>query len=223
MSAMVDGTEAAILPDEAAIAQPPEAAEPTPAEGPAVNADTGDVSLDALGIGYSDAALDMAEAEEELAALEGHTGNGAAPDAVEADTDELPDEAAPPADVPEVANSADDGDVEGDGLPVGFASADLEKADEDEELATVEPDAADPVLPGEDGPASGELVNHPSAAPTRKVKAAGLGGVLGAIPAPILSLLDLVHVSDATLGAISSALTVLGSVAAAYLARDKAA
>jgi hypothetical protein len=222
MSAMADGTEPT-LPDEAVTE---EETVPTPVltavETPA-NADSGDVFPDAVAIGFSDATLDMAEADEELAALEEQIGSGGAT-AVEAEPDALPDEASPPGpDPPEGAISADAGDVEGDGPPVGIAPADLEQAEEDEELHAVEPDTADPALPDEQAPASGELVTQPSKAPTRKVKAAGLGGILGAIPAPILAMLDLVHVSDATLGTISSALTVLGSVAAAYLARDKAA
>jgi hypothetical protein len=218
MSAMPDGTETT-LPDEVAIAEAVQPPVLTAVEEP-VNADSGDVFPDAIAIGFTDATLDIAEADEELAALEEQIGGATA---VEAEPDELPDEASPPGpEPPEGAISADVGDVEGDGPPVGIAPADLEHAEEDEELHAVEPDAVDPALPDEQAPASGELVTQPSKAPTRKVKAAGLGGILGAIPAPILAMLDLVHVSDATLGTISSALTVLGSVAAAYLTREKA-
>ena len=239
MSATVDGNgemtevaaeEATIMPEEATIA--PEEVTPTGV------ADMGDVAPDDLGIGYSDASLAMAEADEELDALEATTNPAPTTDAAEAaDAVELPDEAS----AAPVGFGADAGDVEGDGPPVAFDEEHLRRAEDDDELDAIEAAAADAdpatvadadgagddaALPGEDAapapaPADG-LVTQPSHAPTRKVKAAGLGGVLGAIPAPLLSVLDLVHVSDATLGVISSVLTVLGSVAAGYLARESA-
>jgi hypothetical protein len=244
MSATTDGTgEMTELPAEEATIMH-EATTIAPEEVTTTGvADMGDVAPDDLGIGFSDASLEMAEADEELDAFEASTNP--ATDAAEAI--ELPDEesAAP------VGFGADAGDVDGDGPPVAFDDEHLRRAEDDDELDAIEPAAADaapatvadaggagddPTLPDEDedededqhedeapapapAPAAG-LVTQSSHAPTRKVKAAGLGGVLGAIPAPLLSVLDLVHVSDATLGVISSVLTVLGSLAAGYLARE---
>jgi hypothetical protein len=236
MSAMTDGTdEMTELPAEEATIMP-EATTIAPEEVTTTGvADMGDVAPDDLGIGFSNASLEMAEADEELDALE--ASGRPAPATDDAAAVELPDEASAAV----AGSGADGGDIggDGDGLPVAFDEEHLRRAEDDDELDAIEPAAAeadpatvaeaggagdDPTLPGEDAapapaPADG-LVTQPLRAPTRKVKAAGLGGVLGAIPAPLLSVLDLVHVSDATLGVISSVLTVLGSVAAGYLARE---
>ena len=67
------------------------------------------------------------------------------------------------------------------------------------------------------------LVDQPSKAPSRKVKAAGLGGLLAAVPVSLIAALDTVTVSEQAASLITGALTLAGAVAAAYFARDKAA
>lgn len=203
-------------------------------------ADDGDVQPDGLGIGFSPGALDLAAAEEELAELEmrerSALGEGDRRDDDETGLDGLTGEVGSDA----TALGADDGDPGTDVLGLGFGEDQLRLAEEDDELDAIERQESvgldEPsVLPDELEAGTAEsapvgagdvlvgLVDQPTASPTRKVKAAGLGGVLGAIPAPILSLLDLLPVSDAVLGAISAALTLLGSLAAAYLTRERAA
>jgi hypothetical protein len=197
-------------------------------------ADDGDVPSDALGIGFSNDALELAAADEELSALEVTAGeglgNGGSHEGDGAVASGLPDELeSVPTTNGATAPGADDGDVGSDALGIGFTDAQLRQAEDDDELETIERgglDGAGAVTTMPDDvvtvtPPVGALVDQPTAAPSRKVKAAGLGGLLGAIPAPILSLLDLVHVSDTVVGAISAALTLLGSLAAAYLARER--
>jgi hypothetical protein len=197
-------------------------------------ADDGDVPSDALGIGFSNDALELAAADEELSELELAAGGALADGNQQAGdvpmTGGLPDEPqAAPTMNPATLVGADDGDVGSDALGLGFTDDELRLAEEDDELHAVEGNGSDgdtTTMPDEVDPrtavsAPGELVDQPTAAPSRKVKAAGLGGILGAIPAPILSLLDLVQVSDTVVGAISAALTLLGSLAAAYLARER--
>ncbi len=201
-------------------------------------ADDGDVPSDALGIGFSNDALELAAADEELSALEVTAGGGLDDGGSQAGDGAvaggLPDELeSVPTTNGVTAPGADDGDVDADALGIGFTDAQLRQAEDDDELETIERGGLDgagaaTTMPDEVGtdtqaetPGPGALVDQPTAAPSRKVKAAGLGGLLGAIPAPILSLLDLVHVSDTVVGAISAALTLLGSLAAAYLARER--
>ena len=193
-------------------------------------ADDGDVPSESLGIGFSNDALELAAADEELAELEAIAGaasvNGHGSVGDLALAEGLPDEGeALTTTNGATARRADDGDVGADALGLGFTDDQLRQAEDDDELAAVEgTGGAAAAIPDEGGTVvGGELVDQPSAAPSRKVKAAGLGGILGAIPAPILSLLDLLPVSDTVLGAISAALTLLGSLAAAYLARERAA
>jgi hypothetical protein len=214
--------------------------------GLAGTADDGDVPSESIGIGFSNDELELAAADEELSDLEAIAGamsaNGSGPAGEPAVADGLPDEGEAPATTSDAtATDADDGDVDADEgdvgadngdvgadtLGLGFTDDQLRQAEDDDELAAVEgTDGAAAAMPDEvetGTTGAGELVDQPTKAPSRKVKAAGLGGVLGAIPAPILSLLDLLPVSDAVLGAISAALTLLGSLAAAYLARERAA
>jgi hypothetical protein len=187
-------------------------------------ADDGDVPM--VGLGFSNDALELAAADEELSQLEALAGssNGDGPAGEVAVAGGLPDEADPATTAP----GADDGDVGSEALGLGFTDDQLRLAEEDDELHAIEHAAAGDATPlpgegeGEGGTAVGGLVTQSTLAPTRKVKAAGLGGVVGAIPLPILSLLDLLPVSDAVLGTITAALTLLGSVAAAYLTRDRA-
>jgi hypothetical protein len=195
-------------------------------------ADDGDVPSESIGIGFSNDALELAAADEELAELETLAGvmsaNGSGPAGDVAVADGLPDEGEVAVTTSDAAApDADAGDVGDDALGLGFTDDQLTQAEDDDELAAIEgTDGAAAVMPDEVGTGTavaGELVDQPTAAPSRKVKAAGLGGILGAIPAPILSLLDLLPVSDTVLGAISAALTLLGSLAAAYLARERAA
>jgi hypothetical protein len=198
----------------------------------AETADDGDVPSETIGIGFSNDALELAAADEELAELEAIAGavsaNGSGPAGELAVADGLPDEGEGPTTTSDAtAPHGDDGDVGDDALGLGFTDDQLKQAEDDDELAAVEgTDGATAAMPDEGGTGTavaGALFNQPTAAPSRKVKAAGLGGILGAIPAPILSLLDLLPVSDAVLGAISAALTLLGSLAAAYLARERTA
>jgi hypothetical protein len=112
--------------------------------------------------------------------------------------------------------SADDGDV---GEQIGFDDAALSLIEEDEELFALELAADGSRLPGE----GGDLVAQPTSAPTRKVTAAGLGGLLGALPAPLLALLDTITLPEPVIGAISAALTLLGALSAAYLTRERGA
>jgi hypothetical protein len=194
-------------------------------------ADDGDVPSETIGIGFSADQLELAAADEELAELEAIAGamsaNGGDPAGDLAVADGLPDEVEAPKTVAGTAPGGDDGDVGADALGLGFTDDQLRQAEDDDELAAVEGTAgAMAAMPDETSTGTavaGQLVDQPSKAPSRKVKAAGLGGILGAIPAPILTLLDLLPVSDAVLGAISAALTLIGSLAAAYLARERAA
>jgi hypothetical protein len=250
MTEIIDGEIApTAIADEGTTAPAAIAEEGTSA--PAGTADNGDVQPDELGIGFSDAALELAADQEELAPVEVDERtaavNGDQPLVGAVDESVLPDEVSPPS----AAFGADKGVAE---PGVGFNDDQLRLAEADDELDALEhheslaldegsamPDEREPVS-DEHEPVTDEheavaaqpaqvvpedravgLVNQPTAAPTRKVKAAGLGGVLGAIPAPILSLLDLLPVSDAALGSISAGLTLLGSLAAAYLAREHAA
>jgi hypothetical protein len=64
-------------------------------------------------------------------------------------------------------------------------------------------------------------IEQPTSAPTRKVTAAGLGGLLGALPAPLLALLDTITLPEPAIGALSAALTLLGALSAAYLTRER--
>jgi hypothetical protein len=198
-------------------------------------ADDGDVPSDALGIGFGNDALELAAADEELSELELAAGGAPADGNQQAGevpmTGGLPDEPqAAPTMNPATLVGADDGDVGSDALGLSFTDDELRLAEEDDELHAVEGNGSDghtTTMPDEVDTqtavsAPGELVDQPTAAPSRKVKAAGLGGILGAIPAPILSLLDLVQVSDTVVGAITAVLTLLGSLAAAYLARERA-
>jgi hypothetical protein len=166
--------------------------------------DVGDVPGDALGIGFSEQDIELAALDEELALLEGRMATADASDA-------LPDELTAAA-----SGGADAGDPDERPPGIGVDPAALRLAEDVEELALSEPATAAAT-------SSTGLVDQPSSAPTRKVRAAGLGGLLGALPAPLLTLLDQVALSDAAVGAISSALTLIGALAAAYLTREKAA
>jgi hypothetical protein len=177
---------------------------------PRVSADDGDVGDDVLGLGFDDGTLELIEEDEELFALEQEADADGA-----ADGAELPDE--PDAGSIAVASGgADAGDVPE--LRAGFASDQLDTVESDEDLNALETSIDDGRLPGE----GGALADHPANAPSRKVKAAGLGGLLGALPAPLLAQLDTITVPEPALGAISAALTLLGALTAAYLARERA-
>ena len=225
-------------------------------------ADEGDVDE----AGFDSETLDLAEDDEDLAAMEGEADDEAAPD----DEVPLPDEAAAGND----AVTGDSGDVEQPGAQL--TASELESLAEDEDLAAFEePDAgaiADVELPDEDsgepleagepagrtvtadqgdvdGPAldfdqltrleedeelgalegdeglpdeSGTLIDHPTRAPARKVQAATVGGILASLPVPVLDLLDTIDLSPEVAAAVSSILSVLGAVAAAYMTRERA-
>jgi hypothetical protein len=111
--------------------------------------------------------------------------------------------------------SGDDGDLGHDVLGRGFDDDALALIEDAEELAALELGSDGSHLPG-------ELVDQPTPTPSRKVKAAGLGGLLGALPAPLLALLDTVTVPEPLMSAIAAGLTLAGSLAAAYLARERA-
>jgi len=183
-----------------------------------LTADDGDVDADVLGLGFDEDRLRLAEEEDELDAIEGDEP------AEIVDMPDLPDEA-------EIAAvSADDGDMPDAASGLGFDPEQLQALEGDEELDALETPtgvaADDLLLPGEaaDGaaPSARPLIHQPGHAPTRKVKAAGLGAVLGAIPAPVLSVVDLLAVPEPVVAAISGALTLLGALAAAYLASERA-
>jgi hypothetical protein len=227
------GDEAALeAPEEdASYALPDETggmAQPAQAAAPGGSADEGDVDDAALGLGYTESALEAAEADDDLAALE----PAAAPDAALG----LPDE-----DMAMAPGGADQGDVGDGALGLGYAESALGAAEADDDLAGLELATASVAaigLPGEDGapapvapapvapaagaPAPGTLFDQPTKAPSRKIKAAGLGGIIGGLPAPILAMLDRLPVPDAVLAGISSTLAVLGAVLAGYSTREKA-
>jgi hypothetical protein len=179
------------------------------------SADDGDLGPDVLGSGFDDAALALIEDGEELFWLEqasdiDRDGDGA----------ELPDELDGGASAGPIAAAdtgpnpgADAGDLPG--AWAGFDSDELDGVEIDEELTALELGTDDSHLPG-------ELVDQPTKTPSRKVKAAGLGGLLGALPAPLLTLLDTITVPEQLISAIAGVLTVAGSLAAAYLTRERA-
>jgi hypothetical protein len=185
-------------------AQPQETRFPLPAH---PSADEGPVPETVAG--FDDRALERVEADEELFALEdGRDMEG------DIDDRELPDELGGP-DATGPTGGADAGAVPE--LRPGFDATTLGAAEGDEELSALESDVAGSTLPGETPP----LANHPTKAPSRKVKASGLGGLLAALPAPLIAALDTVTVPAPTLTAIGAALTLAGAVAAAYLARER--
>jgi hypothetical protein len=155
--------------------------------------------------GFDSRVLELVEDDEELSAFEDESDD---------DLGELPDEAETASDGGS-PGGADAGEVAE--LHPGFDSARLDALASDEELDALESDAAASTLPDE---AAG-LADQPSKAPSRKVKAAGLGGLLAAVPASLIALLDTVAVSEGVLTAIGSVMTLLGALAAAYLARDR--
>jgi hypothetical protein len=194
------------LPDETLVATAP------------ITGDDGDVGSAPPGLTYDTAAMTAAEDAEELTQVE--LGQA------------LPDEGPPPgppapAPAPNGAFSADGGDVAASALGLGYAPSALAAAEADDDaLAAIEAGLGSGgiALPGETTTVAvspGGLVDQPSKAPSRKVKAAGLGGVLGAIPAPILSLLNELPVPDPVLAGISSTLAVIGSALAAYAVRER--
>ena len=151
--------------------------------------------------GFESRHLELVEDEEELFALEEEPDD---------ELDALPDEADDVSgDGP--TGGADAGEVTE--LRPGFDAASLEAVEGDEELNALE--GAD-ALPGETS-----LTDQPSKAPSRKVKAAGLGGLVAALPVSLIAALDTISVSEPVLTAIGSALTLLGALAAAYLARER--
>jgi hypothetical protein len=160
--------------------------------------------------GFDDRVLEQVEEDEELFALENGRDTGG-----DADDHELPDELDGPS-TTGPTGGADAGAVPE--LRPGFDAATLDDVEGDEELSTLESDVAGSTLPGEKPP----LAKHPTRAPSRKVRASGLGGLLGALPPSLLTALDTVTLPAPTLAAISAALTLAGAVAAAYLAREHA-
>jgi len=173
---------------------------------PRLNADDGDVGDDVLGLGFDDGALALVEEDEELFVLE-QRGD--------------PDGAADGVDLPDELDGGGGGGADAGDVPdavAGFGSRELDALENDEDLDALERGLDDSRLPGE----GGALVDQPAKVPSRKVKAAGLGGLLGALPAPLLTLLDTITVPEPVVGAISATLTLVGALAAAYLARERA-
>ena len=124
-------------------------------------------------------------------------------------------------------HNGDDGPV-AENVP-GYDAATLARVEDDEELFALElsgetdDDELDALDTLPDEPASARtLVDQPSKAPSRKVKAAGLGGLLAAVPVSLIAALDTITVSEQVATLITGALTLAGAVAAAYFARDKA-
>jgi hypothetical protein len=129
------------------------------------------------------------------------------------------------------APDGDDGPV--DELVPGFDTATLEQVEDDEDLLALEEEGEDDAevdLPDEaDAPAAvpagpsepPKLVDQPTKGPTRKVKAAGLGGLLAAVPASLIAALDTITVPESVLTTISAVLTLAGALAGAYLARER--
>jgi hypothetical protein len=85
--------------------------------------------------------------------------------------------------------------------------------------------AAGPTAPPVPAVAPGAVVlaDQPSAKPTRKVVAGGIGGLIAALIPVILGLGDVVQFDDpAAQAALASIVTALGGFAAAYFTKDRA-
>jgi hypothetical protein len=183
------------------------------------DADAGDVGPEELGLGYTEQELELVEQAEELSIFD--SSSAADPDG------ELPDEQAALSGggVAEeaVPGGADGGESEE--LFPGFSPDELRRAEESDELEVGVPAAAPLPAPAPAPAPAAEttvLVAQNTRRPTRKVRAAGLGGLVAAIPVPLLTVLDSVAIPETVATVVTATLTLLGSLASAYLARETA-